>query len=127
MYTVQLYTLLLPRHGGPLLGPALLPGAEADSAPDLQRVVLHSGVVGIEELFEPLQELEIVLELLLYQLVHVHRLSMRTIRMLKSLFKIKTDLVDIHFLERRLQQLEIVDALMFQLTLKFNSFDRHQS
>ena len=50
-----MYTLLLPRHGGPLLGPALLPGAEADSAPHLQSVVLHSGVVGIEELFEPLR------------------------------------------------------------------------
>ena len=58
-------------------GPATLPTAQTDPAPDLQGAVLHPAVVGVKELLEPLEELEIVLELLLGQLVYIYSLRGR--------------------------------------------------
>lgn len=44
--------------------------AERDAEARLHRVVLPSVVVCVEELFEPLQKLKVVLKAALYQLVH---------------------------------------------------------
>ncbi len=53
-------------------------------------------------LFEPLEELEVVLKLALYEPVHGH------------------DLVHVHLLESGLQQLEVVDVLVLQLRAEFH-------
>ena len=44
--------------------------ADINAAASLERVIRLSAVVGVKELFEPLNELEIVLETALHQLVH---------------------------------------------------------
>ena len=52
------------------------PLSELLAPPRPHRVVVTvAGVVGVEELLEPLQELKVVLELCLDQLVHLHRLE----------------------------------------------------
>ncbi len=53
-------------------------------------------------LFEPLEELEVVLKLALDEPVHGH------------------DLVHVHLLEGGLQQLEVVDVLVLQLRAEFH-------
>ena len=60
-----------------MLTDALRPSlSECLVAPRLHRVVvLAAGVVGVEELLEPLEELEVVLELGLHQLVHLNTLD----------------------------------------------------
>lgn len=75
-------------------------GPDLLAAPHLQRVVLLAPVVGVEELLEPLEELEVVLELALDEPVHRH------------------DLVDVHLLEGRLQHLEVADVLVLQLCVE---------
>lgn len=44
--------------------------AQLDTRTFLQRIVLTAIVIGVEELFEPLQELEIVLETAFDQFIH---------------------------------------------------------
>ena len=58
--------------------------------------------VNLPHLFEPLEELEVVLELALDQPVHGH------------------DLVHVHLLEGGLQQLEVVDVLVLKLRVEFH-------
>ncbi len=83
-------------HSGPrcfLRGPTWAMGAYSSSK-QVSICICH--------LFEPLEELEVVLKLALDEPVHGH------------------DLVHVHLLEGGLQQLEVVDVLVLQLRTEFH-------
>ena len=72
-------------------------------------------VVGIKELFEPLDKFKIILETPFHQSVHRHYLRFKRQKRMSLVMASITYFVDIHLLEGSLKDFEVLDVLVFQL------------
>ena len=73
-------------------------------------------VVGIKELFEPLDKFKVILETPLHQSVHRHYLEFKRHKRISLVMASSiTHFVNIHLLEGSLKDFEVLDVLVLQL------------
>ena len=72
-------------------------------------------VVGVKELFEPLDKFKVILETPLHQSVHRHYLEFKRHKRISLFIASITHLVNIHLLEGSLKDFEVLDVLVLQL------------